>query len=295
MTNRFIYTPLLFLSFVLLTVCSKAQDSTVVNATVDKSKILIGEQIRLTLEAEIPENQPIRFFSLDSIPHFEILDAGKIDTTNTRRGTTLSRVIRLTSFDSGHWVIPPFYLQENIGTDSLPVDIMFSEFDTAQAYHDIKDIIEVSPPKEEKMQWWWFVGAAVLILVIVLILALRKKKKPEPVKVVEIPDPYKVAMQQLDLLQQNKIEVKEYYSRLVDIFRIYVDEKKGIHSLQQTSDDVVAQLKKLNMPEVIFKNVSQSLRLSDWVKFAKYNPSDTETKQVYEDIKNTITTIEQIQ
>ena len=295
MINRFVNTLLLFLSFVLLSSVSKAQDSTIIKASVDKSSILIGEQIQLTLTAEIPENQPIRFFFLYFILHFEILTTGKIDTTNTSEGTTLSRVIQLTSFDSGHWVIPSFYLQENQSTDSLAIDVLFSQFDTAQAYHDIKDIIEVSPPKEEKMQWWWFVTGAALILLVVLILALRKTKKPEPVKVVELPDPYKIAMQQLELLQLNKMEVKEYYSRLVDIFRVYVDNKKGIHSLKQTSDDIIEQVKKLNMPEGLFKQLSQSLRWSDWVKFAKYNPSETDTKQVFDDIKNAITTIEQIQ
>lgn len=295
MTNRLTYTLLLFFSFVLLSFFSKAQDNTVVRATVDKTSILIGEQIRLTLEAEIPESQPIRFFSLDSIPHFEILNPGKIDTVNTRGGTTLSRVVQLTSFDSGQWVIPPFYLRESLATDSMLIDVVFSEFDTAQAYHDIKDIIEVVAPKEEKMKWWWFIAGAAVILIIVLILALRKKKKPEPVKIVEAPDPYKTALQQLDALQQNKVEVKEYYSRLVDIFRVYVDDKKGIHSLRQTSDDIIIQLKKINMPEQVFSSLSQSLRMSDWVKFAKYNSSDEETKQVYEDIKNAIIAIEQMQ
>lgn len=295
MTKRFSYILLLFFYFVLLSFFSKAQNTTVVKASVDKSKILIGEQIRLTLEADIPESQPIRFFSLDSLPHFEILNAGKTDTTNTRTGTILSRVIQLTSFDSGQWVIPPFYLYENLGTDSLTIDVMFSAFDTAQAYHDIKDIIEVSPPKEEKMQWWWFAVAAALILIVILIIALNKKKKPAPVAIVEKPNPYKIALEKLQALQQSNVEAKEYYTRLVDIFRVYVDEKKGIHSLQQTSDDIIVQLKKLNMPEGVFSKLSQSLQLSDWVKFAKYTPTEAETQKVYEDIKNAITTIEQIQ
>lgn len=295
MTKRFSYILLLFFYFVLLSFFSKAQNTTVVKASVDKSKILIGEQIRLTLEADIPESQPIRFFSLDSLPHFEVLNAGKTDTTNTRTGTILSRVIQLTSFDSGQWVIPPFYLYENLGTDSLTIDVMFSAFDTAQAYHDIKDIIEVSPPKEEKMQWWWFAVAAALILIVILIIALNKKKKPAPVAIVEKPNPYKIALEKLQALQQSNVEAKEYYTRLVDIFRVYVDEKKGIHSLQQTSDDIIVQLKKLNMPEGVFSKLSQSLQLSDWVKFAKYTPTEAETQKVYEDIKNAITTIEQIQ
>ena len=51
---------------------SNAQQTTV-KATVDKNKILIGEHIRLRLEADIPESELIQFFTIDTLPHFEIL------------------------------------------------------------------------------------------------------------------------------------------------------------------------------------------------------------------------------
>ncbi len=118
-----------------------AQSKTTVNATVDKNRIFIGERIRLTLRADIPENEPIRFFVIDTIPHFE-LDRQRIDTSYTSEGTALKQVISITSFDSGHWVIPALSLGEKITTDTLPIDVVFSPMDSSQAYHDIKDIIE---------------------------------------------------------------------------------------------------------------------------------------------------------
>ncbi|MEI9911288.1 MAG: hypothetical protein WDO71_17470 [Bacteroidota bacterium] len=46
----------------LLTVqVADAQSKTSVRAAVDKNKILIGETIQLSLEADIPENEAIRF------------------------------------------------------------------------------------------------------------------------------------------------------------------------------------------------------------------------------------------
>ncbi len=80
-------------------------------------------------------------------------------------------------------------------------------------------------------------------------------------------------MKQLEQLQRDKPETKLYYSKLTDIFRLYIFQKKGILSLQKTTDDLVIQLKSLNLNKEQFDKLSQSLRLSDFVKFAKYIPS----------------------
>jgi LPXTG-motif cell wall-anchored protein len=271
-----------------------AQSKTTVKATVDRSQILIGEPISLRLEVDVPENEAIRFFQIDSLPHFEFLDQQKIDTSNTGSGTVLSQIIKITSFDSGRWVIPSLVLGENIVTDSIPIDVGFSPFNPEQPYHDIKEIIEVTPEeKKEKPQWWYLLAGAALLLIIV-VLIFRKKKKPV-VTVVEPPvDPYKEAMTQLEKLQKEKPEVKQYYSKLVDIFRIYVLNKTGIHSLQNTTDDLVSQLRELKIPKEQFEKISQTLRLSDFVKFAKYIPSSEDDKNSFDTINWSIQKIEQL-
>jgi hypothetical protein len=149
MIKRNIYSAFLLTLILFLATWVQAQSKTTVKARSDKQQILIGEQIILTLEADIPENEPIRFFDLDSIPHFEILSKEKIDTSNTGYGTVLKQVIHLTSFDSGHWVIPQLQLGTQALTDSLPIDVGYTaSFDPNKPYHDIRDIIEVKP--EEK-------------------------------------------------------------------------------------------------------------------------------------------------
>ncbi|MBL7745490.1 MAG: hypothetical protein JNN00_18615 [Chitinophagaceae bacterium] len=90
------------------------------------------------------------------------------------------------------------------------------------------------------------------------------------------------------------MEHKEYYSKLVDIFRLYVEKKKGIHSLQKTTDDLVVQLKTIPVTRDLFEKLSQSLRLADFVKFAKYIPSDDDNRNTFETIKRTISEIEQL-
>lgn len=293
MRNNFFYKTTISTVALFFVLFVSAQSKTAVKATIDRSGILIGEPIRLTLEADIPEHEPIRFFQPDSIPHFEFLNIEKIDTSNTGGGTVLSQVIHITSWDSGHWVIPSFRLGENIVTDTLPVDVGFSAFNPEQPYHDVKDIIEVNPQEEKKKIKWWYIVAGAAVLFLLLVLLLRKKKKPIVQTVAPPIDPFKEAMGKLEKLQKEKPEAKEYYSRLVDIFREYIDAKKGIHSLQATSDDLVVKLKSLNLQEQQFEGLSQSLRLADFVKFAKYVPSAEDDQKTFNIIYTSIQQIEQ--
>src|SRR5687767_3286899 len=168
MTKRNIYTTICLVLSAFFPIFIYGQEKTTVRATIDRSQILIGEPIQLRIEADIPESQPISFFLVDSIPHFEFLSVEKIDTTNTTNGTVLSQLLRITSFDSGHWVIPSFVLYGKIGTDSIPVDVGYTPFDTSRPYHDIKDIIEVNPAEEKKKpdQWMYPAAAALLLLII---------------------------------------------------------------------------------------------------------------------------------
>lgn len=286
--HRFI----LSFTFLLLTQITKAQVGASIKATVDKNKILIGEPLLLTIEAKLSAGSVIPFVKIDSIHHFEFLEKPVIDSASENGNITVKAVYKITSFDSGHWVIPSFILSPAVKTDTIPIDVVFSEFDPNQDYHDIKDIIEVAPPK--KKQWWWLIAGGALLLTAIAVYLLRKKRPaPLPAPKVMI-DPYEEAMKQLELLQKDKPDAKKYHSKLTDVFRLYVFRKKGILSLQKTTADLVLQLRDLNLSKEQFDKLSQALRLSDFVKFAKYIPSAEDDKSTFDVIKNSIKEIEQM-
>lgn len=294
MSRHISYKAICVLFLAVASMHGVAQKTTTVKASVDKNRLLIGEHVRLSLEAVIPENEPIRFFYIDTIDHFEILEKAPIDTTDTDDGTILRQVIRITSFDSGHWVIPSFIVGEKAATDSIPMDVVFSDFNPEQDYHDIKDIIDVEPKKEEDKRWIWYaIGGGAVLLLLVLYLLLRKKK---PVATVAAPpeNAYETALAQLEQVKKDRPDAKQYYSRLVDIFRVYIEKRKGIHSLQKTTDDLVVQLKSIPMQREQFERLSQSLRLADFVKFARYVPSPEDDRSAFDAIKQAIDEIEQI-
>ncbi len=152
-----------------------AQGGSTIKASVDKNKILIGEPIQLTVEVYLSPESVKKFISIDSIEHFELLEKPIIDTTDKEGGLNIKGVYKITSFDSGHWVIPSFVLSKDVKTDTIPVDVVFSDFDPAQDYHDIKDILEANPA-EKKAEWWWYAAGGALLLALLLFYLLKKKK-----------------------------------------------------------------------------------------------------------------------
>jgi hypothetical protein len=280
-----------FLLSLFLVQLAIAQGGVTIKASVDKNKILIGEKIQLTIEAFIPTRSLVKFADIDSLTHFE-LEKPAVDTVDRDGGINIIKKYSITSFDSGHWVIPAFILSSTAKTDTIPVDVIFSDFDPKQEYHDIKDILEVNPPEEDKKKWWLFAMGGALLLAL-LIFYFNRKKRPQTIAPEKtVANPYEEAMKQLDKLQKDKPAAKEFYSTLTDVFRLYVFRKKGILSLQKTTDDLVLQLKDLELPKDQFDKLAQALRLSDFVKFAKFVPSPEDDMSAFEEIKKTITTIE---
>jgi len=282
-----------FFSFLFFSIVSHCQDKLSIRVSADKAGIVIGEQIHLRLEADFPPHEPMRFFTVDTIPHFEILERKKIDTMDNNHGIKLSQSLTLTSFDSGHWVIPPFELAGDrpMLSDSIPIDVGFSPFDPNQDYHDIKDVIDVKPPEKKKEDWYWYAAASAVLLAALIYFLARKGKKPSVSKVPVI-DPFTEAQHELEKLRKEKLSSKLFYTRLVDIFRVYLSRRKGIESLQKTADDLVIQLKSLKLPEEEFSKLAQALRMSDFVKFAKYEPADSDKQESFAAVKVSIENIE---
>ena len=292
MSHMNFYKSILFLFFFVVAQLTMAQGGATIQSSVDKNKILIGQPMKLTVEVKVPPEAVIEFPFIDTIDHFEILGIPLIDTQSENGGTTIKGVYTITSFDSGHWVLPSFSLSETVKTDTIPVDVLFSPFDPNQEYHDIKDVVDVKVAKN-KTEWWWYAAGGALLLAVVIWLVTRKKPRTVAAPVVKPAiDPYEEAIQQLELLNKEKPGAKQYHTRLTDIFRLYVFRKRGILSLQKTTDDLVIQLKGLGLDKEQFDKLSQALRLSDFVKFAKYIPGNEDDSNSFNEIRNAIVTIE---
>jgi len=270
-----------------------------VKATVDRTTILIGEPIRLNLEATVPTGTSFTWFKTDTIPHFEIVEAGNPDSSKDINLKTYRQQLIITSFDSGYWTIPAFVLRagkQRFRTDTFAINVTYSPDDTTRNYHDIKEIIPVKKPGIP--YWYWIAGAiALLIIALVIYFMVRKKPVVKPVqKPVSKLSPYEEAITSLEALRKEELPQKDqsklYYTRLNDILRLYVWRKFGISSLEKTNEELIMQLRQTRLSANDYTLLAQALRMADFVKFAKYVPSVAEQEETWSTFKNSIARLE---
>ncbi|MEP6746407.1 MAG: hypothetical protein ABJB86_01705 [Bacteroidota bacterium] len=299
-TTPHIITIIVFLF--LCSICFSQMDVSV-KATINRDKIMIGEQVELKLEAKLPNGSDATWFPVDSMTHFEFVDKGKIDTVATADTKTYRQTLIITSFDSGRWAIPS--LAFTIGnkeylTDSIPISVAYSNFDPKQDYHDIKDIIEVENTAARYINW--IVLAAAILSLLGAIYFLRKKiaiQKPVSIKKpLSKLTPLQEALEAINDLQKRgyaePVRAKIFHTELNDIFRQYVYRKTNIATMEKTSGELMLQIKQFNLPVDDFTILAQTLRMNDAVKFAKYQPVENENQQAIETIKHSVEKLDAI-
>ena len=265
-------------------------------ATVDKQKILIGEPIQLMLEATVYGLDSLTWPPLDSMAHFEWLEKHPADSTISPGKRYYRQYLTVTSFDSGRWAIPriPFVVgSTTFYSDSIPIQVVYTPIDPSKDYHDIKDIIEVPNPFA---RWFpWIVAVVALISVAIVVWLVRKKKIMQRIiQLVMAPrlSPYEEAIRDLDDLERQHLpesgSVKLFYSRLSDILRQYLYRRLGIASLSETSEELIAKIREQSLSGQQIGELAETLRMGDFVKFAKYQPGLADCDLHYRIIRQAI-------
>lgn len=273
--NYFLHIIMLFGVFAV------AQKTPSVSIKVDTTKIRIGEQINYQIIVDDVENGVIfPKLQLDSLGKIEIIKSLSIDTLKNR----LIKKYKLTSFDSGSYVIPKqaiFIWNQPYYTDSIPIDVATVAVDTTkQKLYPIKAIHnEPYTLADFKSYLWWILGILILIG-LALYFILRKKKTQEEIEA-RIP-PYERALNRLKALDEKQLwqknKIKKYYVELTDIIRTYIERELNIPALESTTDELLETItdfnmsSTLNIPEEIINKLRKLLNEGDLVKFAKFKP-----------------------
>lgn len=269
-----------------------AQAQVKISASVDKREIRIGEQLKLNLEAVYPQSTPVTWFDVpDTFNTLEVVDRKKIDSTILNNAVSLKQEFTITGFDSGRWAIPSFIIVSdgrNYVTDSFSIIVDPVALEGTD-YKEIKDVVDPAKQPVDKT-WWWIIGGAVLLLALVVWWLTRKKKKPLA-NDLKVAGAYEQALKQLEVLKKESLiekgEIVLYYTKLSEIFRTYLLRDKGIRSMEKTSLEILAELKKI-LPPADLTGISVALRRSDFVKFAKYTPPNNEHVESMQTIEQTI-------
>jgi len=249
-------------------------------ATVNKDRLLIGEQVKLDIACKLPAGASISgWINLpDTFNHLEIVDRLPVDSSLEGSVKTYHQSLIITGFDSGVWVIPPVALmadKQKISSAPLSLAVVPVHL-TDSTYHDIRDIIDVPVPQTP--WWYWVAGALSLILIGMLVwLWMRSRKRaPLPLKPVEVKgSPLEEALQQLRELKRagyiERGEWKLYYSTLTEVFKNYNERKYRSGFPQKTTDEMLITLNQ-ELPKDMISGLAGTLRVADAVKFAKYRP-----------------------
>jgi hypothetical protein len=271
-----------------------------VTAAFDSSKIYIGDQTNFTVTIDKPSSYilSIPFFRDSLQKNIEILKGPSVDTSFLKDGRLRIRQKYLvTSFDSGFYQIPPVYAEmkgengikrfysdysqlEVIRVKITPSDTTLKIFDIVKPYKAPLTVGEVLP---WVMMFLLLSGA--LWYMVRIIKKIRKKKTGE---VVELPkDPaHVIAFRQLEKLKEEKLwqkgDIKGYYTRLTEIVRFYLENRYRIYSMELTTLETLAELKKTGFSEdESYRNLRTVLTGADLVKFAKFNPEPSENELQY--------------
>ena len=164
-------TRFLILFFFVLTLNLFSQSA---KYLVDKDSILIGQQIRFTVELnDIELTNDFPLFKDSIVNGIEIIKKLEIDTTKNKDTYSLKQEYIITSWDSGSYYIPPFKINNQISTNALLINV-FSVLIDKKA--EIKDIKEPLSPEYVLADFLvWILIALLLILTIYLFKKFYKK------------------------------------------------------------------------------------------------------------------------
>lgn len=289
---------ILKLIFLLLVLAGELHSQVLIKAIPDKPSVLVGEPLQLSIEARLPAGAAYKWNLPDSLPHWEWIDKSVPALTENRDGRQIKQVCRITSYDTGYWVIPRMVLQvgtKKYYTDTVGIRVDYLMQNPNEDYHDIKEIEEVAAGRFEP--WLLFGAGAVLIPAIAILLILRNRRKkpatlPELPKVDSLEGYLSVLDKGREQLRVGSIDVKQFYILHNSLLREYLEWKKGWKTREKTNEELVRQLRLLDLPETEYREMVQVLRLSDFVKFAKFSPAEEDIDRTVTVSKNVMTRIQ---
>lgn len=278
-----------------------------ITASLDSAYILMGKQTALKLD--IVQDRGVQGVFINNngdtlTREVEVIRALKPDTTDLGSNREeIKRELIIQSFDSGLYTIPPFvYVAGNdtFTSNALALKVMPVAVDSMATIHDYAGVAKPNTRIWDYLpdfivEYWW-IFLIVLLLAAALFVWLRyiKGKKAIPLVPKKKPvPPYEVAMQALNRLKSEKLcengHEKEYYTRLTEILRIYLDKRFGINAMEMTSTQIMQQLRSNDDTKTSAPVMKQILEMADFVKFAKVRPLPDDNQKAF---ANAVTFVE---
>ena len=275
-----------------------------VQTSIDTTKNKIGAEFKLTLKTNVDTLSKVVFPNVKNFGALEVIQSYPIDTIKKNDRYELVKKYGLAQFDSGKYTIPSVKILINSKaflSDSLNVEVANVQVDTLkQKMYDIKDI---APADNSIGDWWKWLLVLLIIAGLGALAYWYLKKHKEKKEEGEIyKTPIEKATNLLNTLEKKELwqrgEIKEYYSELTDIVRIYIEEAIEVPAMESTTSELIQALKiaslkkKMELSKETIDNLFTVLKQADLVKFAKSKPLDFEITEDRKKIERAIVTLD---
>ena len=142
---------------------------------------------------------------------------------------------------------------------------------------DIRDIKGMVP---EPHEWWWLWLLLVVAIGLSVAFWLWKRRKPKTTGETPVPlSAVEIALAALQQLRQDAPPVEEFYTRLSDIVRQYIEGRFGLRAPERTTEEFLAEA---TLPPQHMVLLSAFLQESDLVKFARLRPGKDDMERAFD-------------
>lgn len=284
---------LLALFMVHCTICislAQAQQPKV-EGRLGATEILIGEHVPLLVTVEADKDANVQFPSATLLPADVECLGSIVNPDEQLNGGRVrqSRIYVLTSFVDTLYIIPPFKVMVDTTeyeTNPIPlkvltvdVDTTFTEQFNGPKYNGPKDVEDVEFNWSEDGWMQGQITTTILpllasLLIFLIYRLLLHKPIVRVVRVIKRELPHLKAMRSINQIKADKMAAsdnqKEYYTKLTDTLRQYINERYGFNAMEMTSAEIIDRLNSTDDPKSL-DELRQLFLTADLVKFAKYS------------------------
>lgn len=273
-----------FVIIPLLLCMIQASAQVKVESSLSALEMLIGQQVQLTVTATTDKDAVVEFPEETLLPlGIEFMGAIKMPDEEADNGQVRhQRGYVLTSFEDTLYYLPPMTIKVNgqdYSTNQLALKVLTVEVDTTnyENYFGPKDVQDNPFMWKEWSLSFWLSIVMLMLLAVAYYLYLRlRDNKPviARIRIVKRLLPHQKAMKAIEEIKAEKMltaeDSKEYYTRLTDALRKYIEERYGFNAMEMTSSEIIDRLMAAGDLQSL-NELSQLFQTADLVKFAKYS------------------------
>lgn len=270
------------LSMMVCTVQMLAQVK--VESSLSALEMLIGQQVQITVTATADKDATVEFPKEALLPvGVEFMGAIELPDEKAENGQVRrQRGYVLTSFEDTLYYIPPMTVKVNdqdYQTNQLALKVLTVEVDTTnyENYFGPKDVQDNPFLWDEWSLSFWLSIVMLVLLAVAYYLYLRlRDNKPviARIRIIKRLLPHQKAMKAIEEIKAEKMltaeNSKEYYTRLTEVLRRYIEERYGFNAMEMTSSEIIDRLMAAGDHQSL-SELSQLFQTADLVKFAKYS------------------------